>query len=170
MNLPRVGHTGTLLSNGKVLVTGGRNDTGVINNESELYDPADGTWGITGFMNTQRVGHASVPLNNGKVLTCGGLSVFYSGYLPTAELYDPLAGTWSATGPINFARYNHTATLLKSGYVLIVGGDVTNGYTSSASFTIQHGDLGVNGRPPRSAGLSYFNPVAGRQGARCGRL
>src|SRR5690242_7641581 len=63
MNLPRVGHTGTLLSNGKVLLAGGRNDTGVINNESELYNPTDGSWGITGFMNTQRVGHASVLLN-----------------------------------------------------------------------------------------------------------
>jgi hypothetical protein len=131
MNLNRVGHTGTLLSNGRVLVAGGRNDTGVINNESELYNPTNGTWGITGFMNTQRVGHASVLLNNGKVLTCGGLSVFYSGYLSSAELYDPSAGTWSATGPISFARYSHTAALLKSGYVLIAGGDATNGVTSS---------------------------------------
>ncbi|HEV2394897.1 MAG TPA: kelch repeat-containing protein [Verrucomicrobiae bacterium] len=132
MNLPRVGHTATLLLNGKVLVTGGHNDTGTINNESELYNPTDGMWNVTGSMATQRVVHASVLLTSGKVLTSGGLSIFYNGYLSSAEVYDPATEKWTATGSMNAARFNHTATLLANGYVLITGGDGTNGYASGA--------------------------------------
>jgi Galactose oxidase, central domain len=44
LNIPRYGHTATLLPNGKVLVVGGRNGNSPSNflNSAELYDPATG--------------------------------------------------------------------------------------------------------------------------------
>ena len=48
LNIPRYGHTATLLPNGKVLVTGGRGYNYEALNSAELYDPATGTWSITG--------------------------------------------------------------------------------------------------------------------------
>jgi len=63
---PRVMHTATLLTNGKVLVVGG--DTSAAppdfgrGNTAELYDPATGTWTLTGSMSTpRRVGERSDP-------------------------------------------------------------------------------------------------------------
>ena len=48
LNIARVYHTATLLPNGKVLVTGGRGYNYEALNSAELYDPATGTWSITG--------------------------------------------------------------------------------------------------------------------------
>ena len=49
LNVARVYHTATLLPNGKVLVVGGYNyEGGGDLNSAELYDPATGTWSITG--------------------------------------------------------------------------------------------------------------------------
>src|SRR5437762_211556 len=46
LNTARGSHTATLLPNGKVLVAGGINSSGVLAS-AELYDPASGTWTIT---------------------------------------------------------------------------------------------------------------------------
>ena len=53
LNIPRSNHTTTLLANGKVLVAGGSGSydgqqPGL--NSAELYDPATGTWSITGSL------------------------------------------------------------------------------------------------------------------------
>ena len=97
--------TATLLTNGKVLVAG--------YDSAELYDPATGTWSITGNpISTNGVGTATLLLN-GKVLVSGYTS---------AELYDPVTGTWSTTGNLNTARGRPTATLLPNGKVLVTGG------------------------------------------------
>jgi hypothetical protein len=55
MNNARPGHTATLLNNGQVLVTGGSpdNDEDVLAS-AELYDPATGTFTVTGSMNDAR--------------------------------------------------------------------------------------------------------------------
>ena len=120
---PRVMHTATLLPNGKVLVVGG--DTSAAppdfgrGNTAELYDPATGTWTLTGSMGTTRSWHTATLLQDGRVLVAGG---FNSDNVKTAELYDPATGTWMPTGDLNVARYGHTATLLPDGSVLIAKG------------------------------------------------
>jgi hypothetical protein len=112
MNVPRSGHTATLLPNGKVLVAGG-DQAG----SAELYDPATGTWSVTGSMNTPRSRHTATLLPNGKLLVAGGDS------LGSPELYDPATGTWSITGSLNIPRRDlYTATLLANDKVLVVGG------------------------------------------------
>jgi hypothetical protein len=121
LNTARLGHTTTLLANGKVLVAGGCNDAGCLSLDSaELYDPVTGTWGLTGGPNVDRVEHSATLLPNGKVLVAGG---FNHGFVGSAELYDPVAGTWSITGNLNVARADHSATLLPDGKVLVAGGN-----------------------------------------------
>jgi hypothetical protein len=115
MSVTRDSHTATLLSNGKVLVTGGHDAS------AELYDPASGAFVATGSMSVGRSSHTATLLANGKVLIAGGQGV--SGPLVTAELYDPNAGTFTATGSMTAGRASHSATLLlPSGKVLIAGG------------------------------------------------
>jgi WD40 repeat protein len=99
----------TLLSNGKVLVSG------------QLYDPASGSWTTTG---SAGVPWGVVLLPNGKVLSEGG-SEFTGHYVearPFAYLYDPASGTLASTANMNTARYSQGATLLPNGKVLVSGG------------------------------------------------
>lgn len=63
LNTARVGHTATLLANGKVLVAGGGSAR-----SAELYDSVTETWTATGDLSTARVGHTATLLSNGKVL------------------------------------------------------------------------------------------------------
>jgi len=83
---------------------------------AELYDPATGTWTLTGPMTDNHMGRQKATmLPNGKVLAEGG----YDGY---AELYDPATGTWALTGRLSTERFYNTATLLPNGKVLLAGG------------------------------------------------
>ena len=136
MNMRRIRHSATLLRNGKVLITGGFDtfpgEVGSLpvtaTNATELYDPATGTWSLTGNMNWPRAWHTATMLQNGKVLVVGGQTlggyVFWNTPLNTAELYDPESGTWSVTGNLTTGQGHaaHTATLLENGKVLVVGG------------------------------------------------
>lgn len=89
LNVERVGHTATLLANGKVLVAGGYNN-GYLRS-AELYDPATGVWTPTANLNTGRSRHTAILLANGKVLVALG-----SGGDTSAELYDSTACPWGA--------------------------------------------------------------------------
>ncbi len=125
LNTARARHTATLLPSGKVLVSGGEgNSTGnPFNalNSAELYDPATGTWSVTGNPNTPHTYHTATLLPNGQVLVvpgcCGGPVTSKS-----AELYDPATGIWSRTANTNNFISINTATLLPDGKVLVVGG------------------------------------------------
>jgi hypothetical protein len=131
MAVARFRHTATLLQNGKVLITGGTSlDSSNPTVTAEVYDPATGTFTVTGAMATAREEHTATLLADGKVLIVGGEGpVTGSSELqPTAtvEVYDPSTGLFSTTGSMTAARSLHTATLLPSGKVLVAGGGDDN--------------------------------------------
>jgi hypothetical protein len=107
-----------LLPDGQVLV--------VVNQLAELYDPANGTWRLTGRLNEEH-GTASLEgalpltlLPNGLVLTEGGDGGDAASSV--AEVYNPATEIWSVGNSMNSAREIPRATLLASGLVLVAGG------------------------------------------------
>jgi len=130
---PRVGHTATLLPDGRVLAVGGGQFNGRFDLASaELYDPIAGAWSATGTMAEVRWGHTATLLPDGTVLVAGGEISSNSPALASAELYDPRSGRWSSAGTMIEARRGHTATLLPSGKVLVAGGYNADGLLASA--------------------------------------
>src|SRR5436853_1580799 len=124
MAIHRSGHKATALSDGRALITGGRNTAGVVIADAEIFDPKTGESSAVAPMGTARVDHTATLLKDGRVLITGGSNA--TGTLNSAEIFDPSTGTFSAvSGSMNMARARHTATLLSSGKVLIAGGDVT---------------------------------------------
>ena len=136
LTIGRSQHTATLLSNGKVLITGGGIGGWKVLDSAELYDPATGQFAMTGEMVYHRTAHTATLLANGKVLIIGGADSYMSDAPePTdiAEIYDPETGSFSATGRLTEPRFGHTATLLPDGRVLVAGGstDWVGGTTNS---------------------------------------
>ena len=98
LNIPRAGHTATLLNTGQVLAVGGRNGSTYLQS-SELYDPGYKYWAYTlGFLTSPRTGHTATLLNDGRVLVVGGRKSS-STYQTTAEFYDPPTKTWGGIVP-----------------------------------------------------------------------
>jgi plastocyanin len=132
LNTARDSHTATLLNNGLVLIAGGFGPVGGGSNgcvaSAELYNPATGTFTLTGSLNTPRENHTATLLNNGMVLVAGGAGAgnvqYPNGFFGSAELYNPATGIFTLTGSLNTARGAHTATLLNNGLVLIAGGAI----------------------------------------------
>ncbi|HSE31015.1 MAG TPA: kelch repeat-containing protein, partial [Pyrinomonadaceae bacterium] len=120
MTVQRRGHSATRLNDGTVLIAGGENANGVLN-ETEIYDPASGLFSETGYMNDARADHTATLLSDGRVLIAGGRNA--TGVVSTTEIFDPSTGTFSSGPNLSVARAGHTATLFADGRILIAGGD-----------------------------------------------
>ena len=120
LNQEGLGHTVTLLPDGKVLLVGGT-DLGEVFSRTELYDPAIENW-------IKRRRLAFRPGSAQRYLACrwagaGGGRFWRNKSHKQCGIYDPGSGSFQVTGSMKVARVSHTATLLNSGKVLIVGGD-----------------------------------------------
>jgi len=152
-------NTATLLSDGRVLITGV--------SRAELYDPASGTFTVTGNMTTPPTFATATLLPDGHVflanienaaiydpatgsfIPTGGPTKEETGravLLPNgkvlvaggnndpgpgndAELYDPSIGTFAATGKMTAPRSNLTISRLSDGKALIAGGSTWTEFT-----------------------------------------
>ena len=110
------------LQDGRVLITGGRNPSG-IPVLAEIYDPdTDSFSPTTGNMMVAREGHASIRLPGGKILIAGG-EQSSSTPLNSAEIYDPATGMFVLIADVmGDPRSRPTTVLLSDGNVLIAGG------------------------------------------------
>jgi Kelch motif protein len=124
MQVPRAAHAATLLSDGRVLVTGGCTasscETDARSATTELYSPASARFAPGPRLLRPRVGHAAVTLPNGDVLVFGG----WIGPQETAtsERYVASAGRFVAAAPMRAARGGFAAVTLRDGRILVTGG------------------------------------------------
>jgi len=127
-----VGHTATLLNDGRVLIAGGSDIHGVATAGSELFDPKANRWVRAGNMISARAAHAATLLADGDVLVTGGqtgLSIFPIQVLASAEVYHPKTNSWTSVAAMHAVRRMHSSIRLHDGRVLVVGG--TNVATGS---------------------------------------
>lgn len=110
-------HAAVMLTNGKVLVVGGRQSPFT----AELFDPQSATWKATPGLAHERWAATLTLLPSGRALLAGGN---VDEPAVGAELFDPTLGTWSDTAPMITPRRSHTATLLLDGRVLVTGGQL----------------------------------------------
>lgn len=127
MNEARAAHTATLLTDGRVLVTGGYGNGSYFSRASaELFDPITGAWTVLPPMATPRGHHTATLLADGRVLVAGGYkgSSIGAEAVPAGavEIYDPAGGGFVAADPMTISRGFHTATRLQDGRVLVTGG------------------------------------------------
>ncbi|NOX37837.1 MAG: T9SS type A sorting domain-containing protein [Calditrichaeota bacterium] len=109
--------TATLLSDGRVLVTGGFVGLSYPYEKSaEIYDPWLERWQFVDSMRYGRKGHTATLLMDGRVLVVGGSSV------KRCELFDPNTGQWQLAAELDSSRERHSDILLPDGRVLVMGG------------------------------------------------
>jgi len=135
MAAPRAGHGASLMGNGMVLISGGLLSFDITNpltlltgiqNSTEIFDPATGSFSAGTNMLEARALHTSTTLNNGQVMIAGGITLLPIISIPTvsstAYLYNPANGSFGFPSFFNGARFLHSATALSNGKVLIAGG------------------------------------------------
>src|SRR5919108_4177301 len=122
LNTERRGHTATLLQNGKILIVGGENQSGILS-QAEVFDPASLTSPPAPAAVSPRTDHTATLLPDGRVLISGGRDQV--GALDSTEIYDPALGSFSSGPSMKRPRSGHTATILADGKILIAGGDAT---------------------------------------------
>jgi galactose oxidase-like protein len=124
--------TATLLTNGKVLVTGCAPQTCSVG-VTELFDPQSGTFGVTGPMMAKYFpdyGYTATLLVDGKVLFLG------SNDWPEpadVEVYDPAVGTFASIAGAPVSQEVVPASRLTDGTVLVAGGQVSGGNGSAGA-------------------------------------
>ena len=109
-------HATTLMSNGQLFVSGGRDAKPLTS--TETLDPLNGSWTVGAPMLNKRYNHSQILMGTGNVLVVGG------GVRDlTPEIYNPTTNTWSETEKMKYPRrQGHTATLMNNGKVLVTGG------------------------------------------------
>ena len=136
LHVARSGHQATLLTDGRVLVTGGSDDAGAAISRAEIFNPVTRTWADAEPNVHPRLEHAATLLQDGRVIVVGGASTISScdAVAAAAEIYDPRTGTWSLTRdlPVTFA-HGPAAVRLADDRVLVSGGGTPCGHVSRSA-------------------------------------
>ncbi len=120
-------HQTTLLTDGRVLVTGGEGPQDPLATTG-IFDPTlnhgVGGWVTAPSLSQPRTQHQAVRLNDGRVLVVGGSN--NDGQIDAIEIFDPAAnagaGAWTVGPSIQTPRTRHSVHLLQDGRVLVLGG------------------------------------------------
>ena len=132
LTTPRAFHKAILLTNGKVLVVGGRTTGGVPVKTAELYDPAAQSWTNLGEISLARSDSALTLLATGKVLVSGG----FSGTTPVpsglSDLLD-LGVPASRQSTLNSARASSATGKVSLTGAGLTGDSEASGGTSQSS-------------------------------------
>jgi len=165
LSLARADATATLLTNGQVLVIGGRVGGGNTTSAAELFDPGRGVWSVASGLGTPRAEQTATHLLDGRVLVAGGYEREAATPTGSAERYDPASDSWARIVP-PIARTAARAILLRDGAVLVVGGRTTLGrYAEAAERFVPRGIIpatpsaSVTPRPPPTATATAPPPV-----------
>lgn len=146
MLTPRYDFSATLLSDGRVLVAGGANNTSSWLTSAEIYDPHTGRWSPTGALHAGRSQHTSTLLPTGQVLIVGGWEGSASADM---ETYNPASGAWTVVHTLPGQLQGDSTTLLANGRVLIAAGETI--YCNPS----------IGCGPYPLAGASLYNPATG---------
>jgi len=121
MGTARASGTATLLTDGRVLLTGGYPGEGAPPTSSaEIFDPVSGSFASTGDLAVARADHSASLLEDGKVLLAGGFDA--SGRaLASTEVFDPVSGEFTDGPALAAPRAAHVATRVGA-LVVVVGG------------------------------------------------
>lgn len=131
-------HTSTLLEDGRVFVTGGR-DGRLPVISCELFDPSinngRGQWLRRTNLHERRERHTATTFPTGAIVVTGGLN---DTPLKSCEAIDPINDVAILIPPMNEARYEHTAIYLGYGRILVAGSkNYDKGMTSCEIFEPQ---------------------------------
>ena len=155
MGSGRIGHSATLLNDGRVLVAGGladyqNADTNLAfvltsaQDSAELYDPATNMWApAINSMASVRSGHTAELLADGRVLLISGIDGGFTNpvgtdvptFTQTCDVFDPATDGFSAVAPIPIGRAFHATSTLGGGDILVTGGLITAGAFGEALAT-----------------------------------
>ncbi|MDA1036290.1 MAG: hypothetical protein O3B65_05350, partial [Chloroflexi bacterium] len=113
---PRLGHTATLLPDGRVLIVGGELGSGA-ELSAEVFDPGFSTFSAVEGVDFARQDHAAVLMPDGTVLIFGSKA----DDIRVIERFDPVTNSFSPAGVLRESYRSLTAALLVDGSVLIVG-------------------------------------------------
>ncbi len=117
----RAGHTATLLKNGKILITGGFNETGFLNSASLLNTSSNTFEAVGSTLSEPRAAHTATLLQDGRVLLIGGVNGSAKAN-QWIDVYNPATNLIERLCKLRISRTGHTSTLLNNGKVLIAGG------------------------------------------------
>ncbi|MBK8976966.1 MAG: hypothetical protein IPM29_13695 [Planctomycetes bacterium] len=141
MSRPRVGHTATLLSDGRVLVFGGDGRAGHLP-VAELFDPA--TESFVALPDPEpdlRTLHVAVSVGDGAVWLLGGADAQRD---PRSDAlrFDPATRAFATLPPLRVARSEVVAATLADGRVLVTGGliDAVGTPTKAVEIVDQNGN------------------------------
>lgn len=118
MNERRQFHSATLLTNGMVLIAGGK-FLGAATSGVDVFNPTNGTFTAVASLSVARSSHTATLMPDGNVIFAGG-----AGSNTLIERFYFTNAQWSVAvaGNLSIPRSGHLATLLDDGKILFAGG------------------------------------------------
>jgi probable HAF family extracellular repeat protein len=115
----RVGHSASLLPDGRVLIVGGA-DYAEYKATVEYFTPSTNTFSNGPSLSERRYFHSAVTLPDGRILIAGGMNFFKD--FSDALIYNSTTSQWQSAGVMSQTRVYFPMTVMADGRVLAAGG------------------------------------------------